>query len=210
MIVLFLAPSVHRLFGKADRLMRETFPDAVHVETADALESQPRADLIVSFLSPVIVPPRFLGCETVNFHPAPPDYPGRGSASIALYEGASHFGATAHRMAAKVDTGDIVLTRRFPVSSDDGCDRLFARAEDLCLDLLGEILAFYRQHRRLPPPNGERWTRRAMTRKEFEQWLILDPSDPADMERKIRAARHPRFPGPYLIVNGRRFALYER
>lgn len=210
MSVLFLAPPAHRLFADADRMLRGVFPDAVPVAVKDELAAHAQARVVVSFLSPVIVPPRLLTGDTVNFHPAPPDYPGRGSASIAIYEGASHYGATAHRMAPRVDTGDILLSRRFPIGPEDGCEHLFARAEAACLELLDGALAHFARHGRFPPPNGESWTRPAMTRRQFEEWLVLDPDDPADMERKIRAARHSRFPGPYLIVNGHRFALYER
>lgn len=208
--ILFMAPPSHRLFDDADRIVRQVFPDAILIASKDDLSPHREAATIISFLSPVIVPPHLLTADTINFHPAPPDYPGRGSASIAIYEGASHYGATVHRMARKVDTGDILLTKRFPIGPQDGCEHLFERAENLCLALLDETMAHVARHGRFPPPNGERWTRQAMTRKQFEDWLIVDPNDPADMERKIRAARHSRFPGPYLIVNGHRFALCER
>src|SRR6187455_2216083 len=47
-------------------------------------------DFLFNYLSPVIVPERILQSikrAAVNFHPAPPEWPGIGSASYALFEG---------------------------------------------------------------------------------------------------------------------------
>src|ERR1700743_1186237 len=71
---------------------------------------------LIAFSSPVIVPPAVLsalGYGAYNFHPGPPDYPGWAPAHFALYEGASEFGATAHAMAARVDSGPIVEAVHF-------------------------------------------------------------------------------------------------
>jgi hypothetical protein len=59
----------------------------------------------------------------------------------------------------------------------------------------------------LPAPCGETWKCKPYTRKDFEKWLVMDPSDSGTFERKIRAARHPIYPGPYVILHGHRFAL---
>lgn len=73
---------------------------------------------LVAFATPVIVPSDVLdalGYGAYNFHPGPPAYPGWAPAHFALYEGATEFGATAHAMAARVDSGPIVSTVHFPV-----------------------------------------------------------------------------------------------
>ena len=162
---------------------------------------------VFNFLSERILKGGVLAREAVNLHPAPPEYPGRSTASYALFDGAPAFGATAHRMAIVPDSGEILLVRRFPVMLSDGCADLAAKAERACLDLLREIAACAGRTGALPSPCGESWKRKPFTRKDFEKWLILDPSDPETFERKIRAARHPVYPGPYVIVRGRRFAL---
>ena len=76
---------------------------------------------LIAFSSPVIVPPDVLsalGFGAYNFHPGPPEYPGWAPAHFALYEGAAEFGATAHAMAERVDSGPIVAVSRFPIPSD--------------------------------------------------------------------------------------------
>jgi hypothetical protein len=48
-----------------------------------------------------------------NFHPGPPAYPGSHPTALALYDRATHFGATLHEMVARVDSGPIVGTVDF-------------------------------------------------------------------------------------------------
>src|ERR1700742_508355 len=85
------------------------------VAASDALARVDPATLarsrLVGFATPVIVPPHVLdalGFGAYNFHPGPPQYPGWAPAHFALYERATEFGATAHMMAARVDSGPIV------------------------------------------------------------------------------------------------------
>jgi methionyl-tRNA formyltransferase len=78
---------------------------------------------LVAFATPVIVPPGVLdalGYGAYNFHPGPPEYPGWAPAHFALYEQAIEFGATAHAMAARVDSGPIVEAVHFPIPADIG------------------------------------------------------------------------------------------
>lgn len=171
----------------------------------DGLEGR----FVFNFLSDRILKGGVLAREAVNFHPAPPEYPGRSTASYALFDGARDFGATAHRMTAAPDSGAILLVRRVPILPSDGCADLAARAERACLDLLRETVAYVARTGSLPAPCGETWKRKPYTRKDFEKWLVLDPSDPDTFERKIRAAQHPIHPGPYVFVNGHRFSLDE-
>jgi methionyl-tRNA formyltransferase len=56
-----------------------------------------------------------LGYGAYNFHPGPPLYPGLVPAYFALYDNAAEFGATMHKMVARVDAGPIVDIARFPV-----------------------------------------------------------------------------------------------
>ena len=76
---------------------------------------------LIAFSSPVIVPREVLGSlgyGAYNFHPGPPQYPGWAPAHFALYEHASEFGATAHTMAERVDSGPIVDVALFQIPAD--------------------------------------------------------------------------------------------
>jgi len=167
-------------------------------------------DFLFNYLSPVIVPERILQSikrAAVNFHPAPPEWPGIGSASYALFEGDETFGVTAHLMTSKVDSGPIVRSMRFPIVPDDDCESLFQRALNFSLFLFYDLLATVAQIG-TATANDEQWKRDAIRRAEFEKWMRISPSDSAEeVRRKVRALHHSTLPGPYVEVAGMRFHL---
>jgi methionyl-tRNA formyltransferase len=80
-----------------------------------------RRSRLVAFSTAVIVPSDILtrlGYGAYNFHPGPPHYPGWAPAHFALYEQADEFGATAHVMTERVDSGPIVEAALFPIPAD--------------------------------------------------------------------------------------------
>lgn len=77
----------------------------------------PRARLI-GFVTSVVVPGHVLqalGFGAYNFHPGPPQYPGRFPSLFAIYDRATTFGATAHVMTERVDAGPIIGVDFFPM-----------------------------------------------------------------------------------------------
>jgi methionyl-tRNA formyltransferase len=73
---------------------------------------------LIGFVTPVVVPARILGAlgfGAYNFHPGSPHYPGWVPAHFAIYDRASHFGATAHAMIERVDAGPIVGLKMFGI-----------------------------------------------------------------------------------------------
>lgn len=170
-------------------------------------------DFLFNFLSPMIVPAetlRAFRCDAINVHPAPPEWPGVGGASFAIYHNDATFGVTVHRMSPEIDAGEIVRVDRFPVRSDDSCDTLWDRA------LAASVVPFLETCDVLARDgwiagSGERWARRATTRREFERWMHVSPTDSAEeVARKVRAVRHRRFPGPFVELAGFRFELPPR
>ena len=166
-------------------------------------------DLLISFLNERILPASTLRFPNVNFHPGPPEYPGRGGASYALFNGARTYGATAHVMAERVDAGSIVLVEDFDIAPYTRCETVFARAELGCLKLLADALHIFAATGAVPPPNGRTWQGKPSTRKQFVEWLDLDPSDAKQFRRKAAAAYHSKFPGPYVMVHGLKFGLVK-
>lgn len=204
----------HYLAADAINLCRSHFRSVVvcdedDVRIGNGALADMACDLLISFLSERILPKALLKFPNINFHPGPPQYPGRGGASYALFEGAKTYGATAHTMAESVDAGAILLVEVYPVFPYDCCESLFAKSERSCMDLLAQALAIFDRTGLVPPPNGMKWARSSGTRKQFDQWLLLDPSDKDSFDRKLFAAYHSRFPGPYVIVHGVKFGLVK-
>lgn len=162
---------------------------------------------VLNFLSDKILKGPLLKLQNINFHPALPELPGRGSASLALFRGDSYYGATAHIMDSSVDSGKILLVKKFRILPNQSCEELFEKGKEACLELFKTAVKYISRHNSLPLPCGEKWKRRPLTRKEFQKWLILNPRRKAEFIKKIKAARHSRFPGPYVIIHGYKFGL---
>lgn len=167
-------------------------------------------DFLFSFLNPAILPPAALTVArraAINFHPAPPRWPGVGCVSYALYHGDAEFGVTAHLMTETVDAGRIIRVLRFPVVPDDDNESLSRRAQDQALVLFYDVLTEIATTGE-PPRCEERWRGPARTRAEFRSWMTVSVTDPADeIRRKVRAVAHPRWPGPLLEAAGYTFVL---
>jgi methionyl-tRNA formyltransferase len=161
-------------------------------------------EYIISYLSRWIVPERLLKnarIASINFHPGPPEYPGYGGNNFALYEGADIYGVTCHHMAARVDSGDIIAVKRFPLLPTDDVATLLSRAYDQMLDLFFEIMSGVLSGRELPV-SGEKWVRRPFTKKEFHALgRITTDMTPEEVARRVRATTF----GPYrptIVLHG--------
>lgn len=210
-IALFIHTS-HRLFADVKRLAERSArltvfdQDGDHAGESDAAAAAP--DLILNFITRRVFRNYTLSRPNVNFHPAPPNYPGIGGASRALYDGASTFGATAHGMVKKIDAGPIFDVQEVPIFDNDSSEILFARAEHACVALADRITSHLARHGELPPTSPYKWSGRYMSIREFHhEWLRMDPADVEEMHRKLRAATHSRHSGPYVIIGGKRFIL---
>jgi methionyl-tRNA formyltransferase len=150
-------------------------------------------DYIVSYLSRWIIPAYVINkakIGAINFHPAPPQYPGIGCINFALYDEVSQYGVTCHHMAPEVDTGQIIDVKYFPIFPGDSVASLLSRTYDFQLVLFYEILGCILQDKALPASSTS-WTRPPFTRKEFNQLgkIKLDMS-PEEISRRVRAVSY--------------------
>jgi methionyl-tRNA formyltransferase len=93
-------------------------PASTAADLATIAPSILREARLVAFASGAIVSSKTLmalGYGAYNFHPGTPAYPGWAPAHFAMYERARSFGATAHLMIERVDSGPIVGTESFIV-----------------------------------------------------------------------------------------------
>ncbi|MDQ4041398.1 MAG: formyl transferase [Actinomycetota bacterium] len=169
-------------------------------------------DLVLSFLYPrrILAPLIDLG-TCLNFHPAPlPDFRGLGGINVAIAEGRSEWGVSAHFVDMDFDTGDLVRVERFPIDPD--------RATALSLDLESQerLLALFRDVvgmalRGEPLPREPQGEGRYVTREEFEALRRVRPDDtPEQLARRIRAFWYPPYDGATLDVAGRTVTLVDR
>ncbi|NQU98281.1 hypothetical protein HQ533_02340 [Candidatus Woesearchaeota archaeon] len=167
-------------------------------------------DYVISFLCPWIVPEWLLNKTklAINFHPAPPKYPGIGCYNFAIYNKDKEYGVTCHYMISRVDSGKIVKVLRFPMYEDDTVLKLKERTIDYLVKLFHEIFACIIENKRLPESN-ETWERKPYTRKELQKLCkITDEMNEEEVKLRIRATY---FLGardlPYKEVNGEKVFL---
>ena len=150
-------------------------------------------DLIISYLSQWILPAHLLqsaSLAALNLHPGPPEYPGIGCTNFAIYDGAAEFGVTCHHMNPKVDTGDIVLVKRFPIFKKDTVYSLTQRCYSSILNLFYEVLSVIMKGEILPS-SKELWTRKPYLRKELNELCRLTPEmSVEEIERRIKATTY--------------------
>jgi methionyl-tRNA formyltransferase len=201
----------------AQEFIRTHVPDVLIVEGERDAPFPPEArswsgDYIISFLSGWVIPELVLKNAkkaAINFHPAPPEYPGTGCYNFAIYDNAAEYGVTCHHMVARVDSGQIIKVLRFPLHAGDSVALLKERSMVHLLSLFQEIAGLIVAGKPLPQ-SSETWTRKPYTRKELDALCRITP-DMADDEiaRRIRATHFPGFPGCYVELAGERFVYAD-
>ncbi|MES5481260.1 formyltransferase family protein [Bradyrhizobium sp. INPA03-11B] len=190
-----------------------SFRCAVTAEELAAIEPEVlREARLLAFTTSVIVPESILaalGHGAYNFHPGPPQYPGWAPAHFALYDGARTFGATAHVMAARVDSGPIVGVESFIIPDKIGVRGL----EQIAYVRLAHL--FWRMSRELardPSPLAEleiAWCGIKSTRQMYREMCELPAGiSPTELARRIRAFHDDFRAIPLTVsVHGIRFQL---
>lgn len=168
-----------------------------------------RPEYVISFVSPWIIPKSILDSAqkaSINFHPGSPDYPGNGCYNFALYEGSKQYGVTVHHMEEKVDSGDIIMTSYFDISQFETVETLRLKAMNHLLFCFEKIVSCISSDNPLPTSN-ETWGRKPFTHKDMYKLFEIDPEkhDKSEMEKRIKAAAYPSYPGAYVTVGGHKF-----
>jgi len=165
------------------------------VQTREQLEALDPAVIrrarLLGFVTPVVVPAcilNALGFGAYNFHPGPPDYPGWVPAHFAIYDKANTFGATAHRMAERVDAGPIIDVESFVIPPGTSVTRLqemaFTQAARLFWRLAPVLAIQSAPLAQLPI----QWTGMKSTSRMHKAMCDVAPDiSPQELERRVEA-----------------------
>jgi methionyl-tRNA formyltransferase len=167
-----------------------------------------KGDYIVSYLSPWIIPAYILDRASrscINFHPGPPEYPGIGCTNFAIYEKADAFGVTCHHMNPKVDAGQLIAVKRFPLYDTDTVYSLTQRCYGYILALFYEIMSRILDNKDLPQ-SEDTWKRKPYKRHELNDLCRITLDMPEDeIKRRVKAVTFPNAPGAYVELCGMKF-----
>lgn len=85
-----------------------------------------KGEYILSFINGLYIPPEILSNArlALNWHTAPPSWPGTGGYSMALYFGDEYFGITVHIMDEHFDHGPIIAIKYFRIPRKITIDKL--------------------------------------------------------------------------------------
>lgn len=188
---------------------------AVHIvntlATLNAIEPHRlRHARLIGFVTPVIVPKPILdrlGFGAYNFHPGSPDYPGWLPSLFATYDGARRFGATAHVMAERVDSGPIVGIELSAVPPAPDVLALESLAYTALIRLFWRLAPQLATQATLLPELPIAWSGRKSSRKLCAAMCDIPPDiSKAELERRLRVFGAGRCGfSPTITLHGYRF-----
>jgi len=181
---------------------------AHNIPVLNSLDELPECDLLYSVQYHEILKQEHINKATkvaVNLHMAPlPEYRGSNQFSFAIIEGRSEFGTTIHQMDARIDHGDILFQKRFPINDNWWVDDLYKATFDASLNLFRQTL------KHLVTGNYKLLSQQSLLskygtslhmRSEMAELKKIDLSwSHEKIERHIRATSMPGFEPPYCVI----------
>ncbi len=189
-----------------------TLATAHGIPVFPSLEALPDCDIIYSVqYHEILRQPHIDRARQIalNLHMAPlPEYRGSNQFSFAILEGKAEFGTTIHRIDTRIDHGEILFEKRFPVPPDCWINELYDLTEKASLELFKETLPqIVAGNYKLTPQQSFEDSRGTSLhfRNEMATLKQIDLSWDADkIARHIRATCMPGFEPPYAIVGDRK------
>jgi methionyl-tRNA formyltransferase len=136
----------------------------------------------------------------LNVHPSLlPRWRGAAPVERAILAGDAETGVTIHETVKELDAGPVAARRAFPIGPADDAGAVFARAAEVAVELLDEVLP----SPQFSPQEGEPTYAAKLEPSDRE----LDLSDPVDADRRIRALS-PHI-GARAELHGRRVTVWK-
>lgn len=147
--------------------------------------------------------------QAVNLHLAKlPDYKGNFTYNHAILNQEKEYGVTFHWMADKVDAGDYIFTKEFPVKDDDTAYSLYLKSVEEGLNLFKKFVEYIGSNKELPrrrmEGNGHFYSRKSLD--GLREMQCYD--NPEEIARISRAFYFPPFENAYFMINGKKYFVY--
>jgi len=160
-----------------------------------------QGDYMFNFLGRWILPQSVLSLPSraaINFHPAPPEYPGFGPINWALYDNVDFYGVTCHHMTKKIDTGEIIKPLYFKIYQNDTVESVLKKTYCYELYLFYDIVDMI-INRKYLPYSPVKWSGVNRKRSDLDKLAVVDITmSGTEIERRRRAVTYKQ----WGIING--------
>ena len=186
-----------------------------NIPILDSLNDLPHCDIIYSVQHHEIIKQEHIDNAAqiaVNLHMAPlPEYRGSNQFSYAILDGKTEFGTTIHRIDTRIDHGDILFQKRFPVPDHCWVHDLYQLTYNASLNLFRQTLGHVVSGNYNPVSQQlleAKYGTSLHYRHEAAAIKIIDLNwDQEKIERHIRATSMPGFEPPYCFIDGKKVHL---
>ncbi len=142
-----------------------------------------------------------------NLHMAPlPEYRGANQFSFAIIENKIDFGTTIHKIDDRIDHGDILFQKRFPIPEKCWVGELYNLTYKASLTLFKDTLADLVTGNYIPVPQSmleAKFGTSLHYKKEMADIKVIDMTwDQEKIDRYVRATSMPGFEPPYYLKGG--------
>lgn len=148
----------------------------------------------------------------INLHMAPlPEFRGCNQFSFAIYNGVKEFGTTLHRLEAGIDSGAIMMERRFQIEDEEDVkslyDKTYAESKRLFVEGLPHLAKG--TYKLIPQSSytGQRDQNIYYRRDIAKLKEIYLDDDGEEIARKVRATAMPGFEPPYALFKNRKYYI---
>lgn len=178
------------------------------IEVFNKLDDLPECDIIYSVQHHEILKKEHISKAkqcAVNLHMAPlPEYRGANQFSFAILEGKKEFGTTIHLIDERIDHGDILFQKRFPIPQDCWVDYLYHLTYKASQKLFEQTLSHIISGNYKPVDQKtleHKYSTSLHFRNEMNDIKKIDLNwDAEKIERHIRATSMPGFEPPYCMI----------
>ncbi len=183
-----------------------------NIPVLQSLNDMPPCDIIYSVQYHQILTQEHInkaGTIAVNLHMAPlPEYRGSNQFSFAIIEGKTEFGTTIHRIDHRIDHGDILFQKRFPIPPGTWVQDLYQLTYNASLNLFRQTLGHIITGNYQPVPQSVlagKYGTSLHYRSEMNTLKHIDLNWQKEIiEQHIRATSMPGFEPPYCIIDGKK------
>lgn len=185
------------------------------IEELDAILEMKDVDFIISVQYHLILRQKHIDVANelaINLHMAPlPEYRGCNQFSFAIFNQASTFGTTLHRLESGIDNGAIIAERRFDMENSQEVKPLYDKTFEESVLLFEENIPNILSGNYTLNDQANLIDERGLNtyyRKDITQLKQIDLNDSADIiTRKVRATAMPGFEPPFAIVDGKKYYI---